>query len=216
MLYNAYPPFKNNYIIDSHVFPCFKDSYSKLFSLFSKSDVDVSASCRIVPVVNLSGGAVLSRMGLPSNLYWKEVYKWMCEHNCNDDQTPMFITSRKHSNQPWKYRWLSSNWFWASHGMTENGQFIGSAQCYRSSILVTGPIMWIHGDPSQCQLMNGENNSIALKTRSYFVRVKCNMTERGPRAVLSEREMDELVFPYRSPHLNWNITKNPYSLFWDQ
>ena len=152
MLYNAYLPFNYSYILDTHVFPCYNDSYSKVFSLFSESGVDVSASSRDGDRVYVSGGAVLSKWGAPSHSFWKEVYQRMLVCNGCDDQSAIQYVIERNQTHQWTYRWLSSNWFWASIGITEEGFFLGSARCYRSSVIATGPIMWIHGDPGECGL----------------------------------------------------------------
>ena len=126
------------------------------YSLFKESGVDVSASCRVGGVLLLSGGAVLSKWGEASHEYWKNVYNWMLERMWFDDQRPMLIYSKNTSF--WKYRWLSSNWIWASHGIEKKGIFSGPSKCYRSSVIVTGPVMWVHGGPGECMIMNGQNN----------------------------------------------------------
>ena len=50
-------------------------------------------------------------------------------------------------------RWVTSgfavldthnNWFFALHGVNQRGEFIGSADCYRASVLVNGRIRFIH------------------------------------------------------------------------
>lgn len=46
MLYNAYPPFRLNFVIDTHVFPCDRDSTIQLFSHFDHSQVDLSIGNR--------------------------------------------------------------------------------------------------------------------------------------------------------------------------
>ena len=213
VLYNAYLPFNYSYILDTHVFPCYNDSYSRIFSLFKESDADVSASCRVGGVLLLSGGAVLSKWGEASHEYWKSVYKWMLERMWFDDQRPMLIYSKNTSF--WKYRWLSSNWFFANHGINENGIFSGPSRCYRSSVIVTGPVMWIHGGPGECALMNGQNNSNAYKKRVYFLSGECEMKKNGPMVVFTKEHLDELVSPQKSPLLDWNITRDATSLFWE-
>ena len=47
MLYNAYPPFRLNFVIDTHVYPCDRDSTIQLFSQFDKSQVDLSVGNRV-------------------------------------------------------------------------------------------------------------------------------------------------------------------------
>ena len=215
MLYNGYLPFNYSFILDSHVFPCYKDSYSRIFSLFSQSDADIAVSNRVAGRLAMSGGGVLSKWGHKSHAYWMEVYRAMMLRRSHEDQSAMLLVYLSSRNHPWKLRWLSSNWFWASHGITERGEFIGSATCYRSSVVATGPIKWIHGPPSQCDLMNGPNNSYAYKKRCYFWRHNCNLTKSGPLAVFSREELRSLVFPYRVPELEWMKNKTADALFWD-
>ena len=213
VLYNAYLPFNYSYILDTHVFPCYNDSYSRIFSLFKESYADVSASCRVGGVVLVFGAAVLSKWGEASHEYWKNVYNWMLERMWFDDQRPMLIYSKNTSF--WKYRWLSSNWIWASHGIEEKGIFSGPSKCYRSSVIVTGPVMWVHGGPGECMIMNGQNNSVAFKKRAYFLSGECEMKKNGPMVVFTKEQLDELVSPQKPPLLNWSITRDATSLFWE-
>ena len=124
----------------------------------------------------------------------------------------MYLNAKNHT---WKFHWMSSNWFWASHGINEKGKFVGNAKCYRSSVVATGPIKWIHGTPSQCELMNGANDRYAYKKRCYYWRQNCNMTQPGPLVVFSKEEMQALVSPYGAPPLDWGMDKATDSLFWD-
>lgn len=216
VLYNAYLPFKYSYITDSHVFPCFNESYPKLFSQFSQSQVDISASNREGDRIAISGGAILSKWGVNSHLFWLEQFRKLSTgYKGSDDQSVMMITLLHDQNQVWKFRWLSSNWFWATMGINEKGFFFGASRCYRSSIISTGPIMWIHGSPSECQLMNGLHNEFISKKRVYFIRGDCNTTKRGPSVVTSHEELRQYVFPYQPTHLNWTIDRDSSSLFWD-
>lgn len=215
MLYNAYLPFNYSYVLDSHVFPCHKDSYSLLFSLFSKSDADVSVSNRVAGRLCLSGGGVLSKWGYRSHAYWTAVYREMNRRRTYDDQAGMRYVYLEKKSHPWKFRWLSSNWFWASHGINEKGRFVGSAKCYRSSVVATGPIKWIHGTPDQCELMNGPNDRYVYKKRCYYWRQKCNMTQPGPLVVFSKGDMETLVSPYGAPPLEWDKDKAADGLFWN-
>lgn len=215
MLYNAYLPFNYSYVLDSHVFPCHKDSYSLLFSLFSQSDIDIAVSNRVAGRLCLSGGGVLSKWGYRSHAYWTAVYREMNRRRTYDDQAGMRYVYLGKKSHPWKFRWLSSNWFWASHGINEKGRFVGSAKCYRSSVVATGPIKWIHGTPDQCELMNGPNDRYAYKKRCYYWRQKCNMTQPGPLVVFSKGDMETLVSPYGAPPLEWDKDKAADGLFWN-
>lgn len=214
MLYNAYLPFNYSFIIDTHVFPCYNDSYSSLFELFSVSTVDVSASSRQDQLF-VSGGGILSKWGERSHSYWRHVYSYMmtqCRY-C-DDQTAMHYLLLHINSSMLHFKWMSSNWFWASHGISESGRFVGSGTCYRSSIIATGPIKWIHGESSQCNLMNGNNNEYALRKRVYYLRRYCNITTAGPSVVFSNEELKQLVYPYNSTSLDWNRELDSSSLYW--
>ena len=131
-----------------------------------------------------------------------------------DDQTAMTYSLPKFNKSALVFKWLSSNFFWASHGIKKNGEFYGPGNCYRSSIIATGPIHWIHGDPSQCVVMNGKNNEHAYKKRVYYLRSSCNLTTPGPSAVFSNEELQRLVSPYNSTNLDWNRNLDSDSLFW--
>ena len=63
VLYNAYLPFYYSYILDTHVFPCYNNSYSEIFRLFKESNVDISISKRMNNHKSVSGAAVLSKSG---------------------------------------------------------------------------------------------------------------------------------------------------------
>lgn len=214
VLYNAYLPFSYSFILDTHVFPCHANSYSKLFSLFMHSGVDVSASCREGDRLYPSGGAILSKWGSKSHSFWKAVYQRITSCGGCDDQSAILDVLKNSLHPEWKYMWMSSNWFFASHGINENGFFAGVARCYRSSVIITGPVEWIHGDPSECALMNGPNDSIAYRKRVYFMKGNCSMKGKGPLVAFSKEELSQLVAPYKATHLQWNTTHSSDSLFW--
>lgn len=214
VLYNAYLPFNYSFIIDTHVFPCYNDSYSKLFSLFAQSEVDVSASNREGDRLFVSGGGVLSKWGPKSRAFWRRAFKHM-RNRITDDQAAIFFNVKHSDNPVWKYRWLSSNWFWASHGISKKGLFIGSAKCYRSSIIATGPIKWIHGSPHQCTTMNGKNDEYVHMKRVFFVQRSCNTTIHGPTVAFSKKQLQEMAAPYRATSLKWNVKHDSDSLFWE-
>ena len=154
VLYNAYLPFNYSFITDTHVFPCDNRSYLDIFDLYEKSNVDISFSCRVNFGPLASGGAVLSKWGRGSHQFWIRTYKLQNKTQTYDDQGPMLNTVRQYPNKLFSFKWLSSNYFYASHGITEKGKFSGPAKCYRSSIVVTCPLRWIHGSPSECEIMN--------------------------------------------------------------
>ena len=212
MLYNACLPFNYSFIIDSHVFPCDKDAPREILQLFAESNVDVSFSNRTNQRRLVMGGAVLSHWSEGSFEFWKHCYLFMIKNNKVDDQGPMRITYQSNWSKKYKYRWLSCNWFFASHGITEKGVFSGPGRCYRSSVIVTGRVRWIHGSLHDCKVMNERTNV----PRCYFKSGNCNTIGKGNYAIYSEKQLKHDVSPYKAPALKWekNSKRNPVSLFW--
>lgn len=112
----------------------------------------------------------------------------------------------------YKYRLASSNWIFASHGISGKGFFYGNSRCYRSSVLVNGPVRWVHGNMNDCKVMNERTNI----TRCYFKSGQYNTKGKGFYAVYSKQQLVHDVSPYSAPLLNWDsISKyDPRSLFW--
>ena len=217
VLYNAYLPFNYSFITDTHVYPCDNRSYSDIFSKFKKSNIDISYSCRVNRGPYASGGAVLSKWGKGSHEFWIRTYKYQVQKHIFDDQSPMMYTLKNYRNKLFTFRWLSSNYFYASHGITEKGVFSGPARCYRSSIVVTGPLRWIHGRPYECEIMNGQNRELIYKPRAWFLSGECNTTARGTKVITSKLEMSKAAYPYAAPELDWKVdyNKKPSSdLYW--
>ena len=216
VLYNAYLPYNYSFIIDSHVFPCDAKAPSEILKQFESSKVDISFSNRKNTPNSVSGGAVLSRWSEGSFKFWKNTYKFMTTKRFSDDQYPMKVTVSSNWKKKYKFRWLSSNWFFASHGITKEGKFRGDGSCFRSSIVVTGPLRWIHGSPEHCKMMNGRNNEFINKTRCFFSPFHCKTNGKRIHAVFSEEELKREAFPFPSPELQWNVSskKHPTSLFW--
>ena len=214
VLYNAYSPFNYSFILDTHVFPCYNTSYSELFRQFKESNVDISYSNRM-NIDYISGGAVLSKWGPRSFEYWKAVVHHMKHSRCYEDQDAAYKVLRRKSAS-FTYKKMSSNWFFASHGISEKGEFAGPAKCYRSSIVVTGPVQWIHGSPEECEVMNGRNDEYADKHRVYFLCGTCTCEKKGPLVATSKQEFEGLVNHYTPPSLVWEDggTRDGNSLFW--
>ena len=215
VLYNAYLPFYYSYILDTHVFPCYNNSYSEIFRLFKESNVDISISNRINRGGAVSGAAVLSKWGPRSGNFWIACSEQMLKSGNYDDQRTFRIVMARLRNTL-SYRQLSSNWFYASHGITDKGVFYGSGRCYRSSIVITGPIRWIHGSPTECPLMNGKNNELAYKYRAYFICGKCRCNKKGPLVATSANQLKSFAYPNKPPSLLWNKDnyRNSDSLYW--
>ena len=217
ILYNAYPPFRLNFVVDTHVFPCDRDAVRELFELFDASGVDVSVGNR-VNVRSVMGAGALFRNSQNSRNFWLYAYRWMKQHNCRDDQAGIFNAIQNNKkNGAVKFKWLSFNWMFASHGITPQGKFSGPAKCYRTSLVVNGPVRFIHGY-NQCQLMNGKNREHIWKPRVPFFSFQCNTAKKGIVLAFSENELRSFVNPYRIPNLKWNTFAkyNSTSLFWPE
>ena len=214
VLYNSHLPFNYSFILDTHVFPCFNTSYQYLFEQFKHSNVDISISNR-TNIQNVSGGAVLSKRGEGSHYFWNECVKYMIDNNNYEDQSAISYVLRT-IRTGYSFKLLSSNWFYASHGINENGIFSGNSKCYRSSIVVTGPIHWIHGSPSECAFLNGKSNEHINKYRATCLCGKCDCGIKGPILAFSEEELQNYAFPNMIPKLKWkrDNKRDPYSIFW--
>ena len=215
VLYNAYLPFYYSYILDTHVFPCYNNSYSEIFRLFKESNVDISVSNRMNTKSSISGGAVLSKWGPRSGYFWLSCAKYMKgTHNYDDQKAISVILSRSRKRVTFKK--LSSNYFYASNGITSYGAFKGASKCYRSSVVLTGPIHWVHGSPSECPLMNGQNNELAYTNRVYFRCGRCKCAKKGPLVATSANQLKSFAYPNIPPRLMWekNPSHDSTSLFW--
>ena len=217
MLYNAYLPFNYSFITDTHVFPCDNKAYADIFDQFKASNIDISFSNRVNRISYVFGAAALSKWGRRSFEFWTRTYQLQVQKHIFDDQGPMSIIMNKYQEILFSFRWLSSNYVYASHGITEKGVFKGDSHCYRSSIVVTGPIRWIHGSPDECEKMNGKNNELVNKPRVWFSSGVCNTTGKGNKVILSRSELIYAVNPYEAPKLEWDINyqkKPSRELFW--
>ena len=215
VLYNRDLPFKYSFIIDTHVFPCYNTTYKEIFKRFKESNVDIAVSNRMNVPGAISGGAVLTRHSEGSRNFWKHCIDFMQSRKSFDDQAAIGNVLKTH--QDFVYHQLSSNWFFASHGIMNNGRFRGSSKCYRSSVVVTGPVQWIHGGPEECPLINGKNNEIANTFRAYFKCRKCQCKVKGPTVVTSHQQLASFAFPNSPPDLLWinDGKRDGNSLFWN-
>ena len=164
---------------------------------------------------SISGGAVLSKWGPRSGYFWLSCAKFMKgTHNYDDQKAISVVLSR--SRKQVTFKKLSSNYFYASNGITSYGAFKGASKCYRSSVVLTGPIRWVHGSPTECQLMNGENNELAYTNRVYFRCGRCKCAKKGPLVATSANQLKSYVGKPRIPQLLWRKDKyrNSDSLYW--
>ena len=221
-LYNSNLPFKYSYILDTHVFPCYNTSYSELFRRFIESNVDVSLSNRM-NIKSISGAAALSKWGSKSAYFWRKCAECIKAMRV-DDQASVVHTLKKYTNG-YTFKQLSSNWFFASHGIDENGRFLGSGICYRSSVVVTGPVQWIHvsypktfinGIIDECILMNGKNDEYINNQRVYYLCGKCDC-KKGPLVMTSKEQLQQSLGNISVPDLEWSKDeerRNSHSLYW--
>ena len=218
VLYNAYPPFRLNFVLDTHVFPCDKLAVKELFDRFNNTDVDISMGNRMNSP-SMMGAAALFRAGKGSHFFWKAAYMHMRRHRCGDDQSGVINTLHNYrSSKKFKFRWLIFNWAFASHGVRGNGVFDGAGKCYRTSLVVTGPVRFIHGTPRECVMMNGAQNEYVHQARCYYKQGKCNTAMKGYAVAFSESQYKQFVKPYKAANLYWNRMRrySSTSLFWPE
>ena len=219
VLYNADPPFNVSLVMDAHVLFCNNDDLETAFNLFQASDTDLAYSSRILNQWVTSGFAVMYRRNPTTQKYWREVTRRMNDKfSALDDQYHMNgVTKVMRESGELKFRWLSNNWFFATHGVNQQGIFAGKSNCYRSSVLVNGRIRFIHGGENQCILLNGNNNQYGSRTRTVYIPgTECEGIYTHSKLVSSQSEFDSLVGGYRAPNFDWNLLDNedPESLFW--
>ena len=114
MLYNAYPPFRLNFVIDTHVYPCDRDSTIQLFSQFDKSQVDLSVGNRVNKRGYIMGAGILFRSNPKTKAFWIEVYQTMRRLNNPDDQSGIYRVLFNKNPPNLSFRWLSFNWCYLS------------------------------------------------------------------------------------------------------
>ena len=218
VLYNAYPPFRLNFVLDTHVFPCDKLAVKELFERFNDTNVDIAMGNRM-NVPSMMGAAALFRAGKGSHFFWKAAFKHMRSRRCGDDQYGIIVSLRNYRySKQFEFQWLSFNWAFASHGVREDGIFDGAGKCYRTSLVVTGPVRFIHGTPKECVMMNGEQNEYIHQPRCYFKQGKCNTAMNGYAVAFNESQFRHFVKPYKAANLHWNRMKkySATSLFWPE
>lgn len=216
VLYNAYPPFRLNFVLDTHVYPCDKNAVRELFQRFNQSEVDISFGNRMT-INSVMGAAVLFRAGPGSFYFWKTAFQWMVKRKNGDDQAGISVTLRYHRHlNKFSFRWLSFNWVYASNGVLENGELAGHGRCYRTSLPVNGPVRFVHGGSAECVHLNGKNNSLAYRQRCSFMPRLCATKHQKYAIVFSEEQLADFTHPYPATQLNWNKSRHfhPTDLFW--
>ena len=214
ILYNHNLPFTYSLILDTHVFPCYRTTYSKTFKRFIKSNVDVAISNRMNVQGTLSGAAVLTRQTQGSRNFWEHCIDFMRMRKNYDDQAAIIYTWKYFKD--FKFRQLSSNWFFSSHGVLDTGVFFGAGKCYRSSVVVTGPVQWVHAGSDECQLLNGKKDEYSTIYRAYFKCRLCTCNATGPTIATSAQQLASFTFPNKPPQLIWKDDGKHHnnSLFW--
>ena len=218
MLYNAYPPFRLNFVIDTHVFPCDRDSTIQLFSHFDHSQVDLSIGNRANTRNSIMGAGILFRSNPKTKAFWISVYQKMRELKNADDQVGIYHTLFNKDPPNLSFRLLSFNWLYASHGVNEKGVFNGGSGCYRTSLPVNGKVHFIHGSPGECEILNGKNGELENRQRCYFKSGTCNTTQTGTTLAFSEQQFIGFIHPYQPPNLYWKMFESfpNQSIFWPE
>lgn len=220
MIYNRFPPFQYSLVLDAHTCWCDNRDAEEVFSLFKAGDVDLAFSTRVLNRWITSGFAVLYRYNQNTFNYWSRIVEYNMLYNLHgDDQYAMRIIARESlQRKELSFRWLSNNWFFAAHGVSEEGAFVSGAECYRSSVLVNGRVRFIHGGgTAECELVNGVDNANAQRLRTLFVPQKCSFSsQHASQLVYSQQKMEALAAPHTAPAFNWTLlsTEDPDGLFW--
>ena len=219
VLYNAYPPFRLNFVLDTHVWPCDQLAAKELFDQVDASDVDISFGNRRNSHRSVMGAAALFRSNPATYFFWRHAYLYMRKHRISDDQNGMLhVLDRYEKKHIFKFRWLSFNWAFASHGVKANGVFRGSGHCYRVSLPVNGPVRFIHGEPTECELINGPHREFINRQRCYFCPSKCATKGRKITVAFNETQLKELTSPMPAANLHWSMFAE-YSrtdIFWPE
>ena len=220
MIYNRFPPFLYTLVLDAHTCWCSPQDGEEVFTLFKASDVDLAFSTRVLNKWTTSGFAVIYKYNQATFDYWTRIVQDNMRTGFHsDDQFPMREIAKKMVEEnALKFRWLSNNWFFAPHGVTEKGEFFGEGDCYRSSVLINGRVRFIHGGGDrECLLANGEDMKDATKLRVHFSPDKCSFSHPAePQMVFSQEQMESLVSPYKAPPIDWHLLdgEDPDALFW--
>ena len=207
-------PFEYSLIMDSHVIVCQKRDVEEVFQKFRESRIDIAYSTRELNKWIMSGFAVLVRNTPETFRLWRMVNDFHMKINYHtDDQYGIYyMTEVFRKEGRLSFRWLSNNWFFASHGVDEGGNFGGSARAYRSSVLVNGRVRFIHTrDPRTCAFVNGAHGEEETKLRTFYIDQKGQWT-----AVHSQEQMKKMVGKYKAPLFDWRLLNEnkPNSLFW--
>ena len=219
MLYNIDPPFAISLVMDAHVLFCQSGDLEEAFQLFRESDVELAYSTRILDGWVTSGCAAFFRRSPATRVFWERVTRAMNdETTAGDDQYFMnVIANEMRGRGEIRFRWLSNNFFFATHGVDPQGKFVAKADCYRSSVLVSGRVRFIHGRENQCVLINGSSNQYITRTRTVYIPgTQCEGTYDHSKLVFSQEEFQSLVGTNTAPAFDWNLLQNedPNGLFW--
>ena len=138
--------------------------------------------------------------------------------NADDQGGMMYVLKKYEHRNIFKFRWLSFNWVFCSHGVLHTGRFRGSGRCYRVSLPVNGPVRFIHGSAEQCNLMNGPKRELVNRQRCYFSPGYCNTRGKRLTVAFNESQLKEFTSPYPAPSLHWSMFAE-YSktdIFWPE
>lgn len=217
VLYNAFPPFKYNYVIDTHVFPCDSKAVGELFANFKESGVDLSYGNRHYDPNRIMGSGILFKHTERMKRVWLHTYEFMSTKGVNCDQSALYnVLSNESIRNTITIKLLSFNWNFCMMKINNNGEFNWDEKCYYSSLPVNAKVRFVHGILHQCNIMNGDNDEYVNLTRILFQPGKCNTTERNARVIVSEDDFEKAVYPYNKTRVSWQkFSKLPNnSIFW--
>lgn len=189
--------------MDSHVVACNSSDIEEVFRLFRESHVDIAYTTRELNKWVMSGFAVLVHNTERTFRLWRLVndFHMKIDYHTDDQYGIHHMTRVFVKNGLLSFQWLSNNWFFASHGVDEEGIFGGSAKAYRSSVLINGRVRFIHDkDRRKCAFVNGEHGELTHSLRTFYIDSKDNWIP-----VFSQVQMERLVGPYKAPAFNWHL-----------
>ena len=217
VLYNAYPPFIYNFVIDTHVFPCDSHAVGELFSQFKASTVDLSYGNRHMDPDRIMGSGILFKYSENTKNLWLRTYEFMSNTNVNCDQYALYtILSNSQIKNTLSIKYLSFNWNFCTMKINELGEFNYNQGCYISSLPVNSKVRFVHGSQSKCTMINGKNDEYINMTRVYFYPGKCRIFGSKSFVQTSYKQLASTVYPYKATNVNWQkfslLPRN--SIFW--
>ena len=209
-------PFNYSLIMDSHVIACNASDIEEVFRLFRESNVDIAYTTRELNRWIMSGFAVLIHNTDRTFRLWRLIndFHMKIDYHTDDQYGIHYMTRTLVESGLLSFRWLSNNWFFASHGVDKDGVFGGTAKSYRSSVLINGRVRFIHTkDSRKCDYVNGKHGEVSRFLRTFYIDGEDHWIP-----VFSQRQMERLVRNYKAPAFNWHLLddNSPNALYWYQ